>query len=324
MAFDDMPDMPRMLLRGAHEYADRILAASKQVAAAYPTVLDVPYGEDYWQKIDVYRPRDQTRRDLPVMCFIHGGAFRNGFKEWMGFMAPPLFRRPKGPKVSVLASSSSTCMVNSPIRICLSEASIPPAVFVSFSYRLAPGTRFPEIMHDCFDALKLVYDRAHDYGASRDRIFVGGHSAAGHLAALLALRRDQIEARGMPGDVIKGCLPVSGVFDLRRDHAAPGGVISRIHSELFDDPGIESEVSPLALTAGNETPFFVAWGGDDLEDVVSSSAALVTALRAESSTVEEYVWPRLGHFEVNEAQGNADDAWVQTARHWMQTSAPAH
>ena len=292
MAFDDMPDMPRMLLPGAHEYADRILAASKQVAAAYPTVLDVPYGEDYWQKIDVYRPRDQTRRDLPVMCFIHGGAFRNGFKEWMGFMAPPLLDL--------------------------------PAVFVSFSYRLAPGTRFPEIMHDCFDALKLVYDRAHNYGANRDRIFVGGHSAAGHLAALLALRRDQIEARGMPGDVIKGCLPVSGVFDLRRDHAAPGGVISRIHSELFDDPGIESEVSPLALTAGNETPFFVAWGGDDLEDVVSSSAALVTALRAESSTVEEHVWPQLGHFEVNEAQGNADDAWVQTARRWMQTSAPAH
>jgi arylformamidase len=287
MSFDDMPEMPRMLLPGAHEYADRILAGSKKAAVDYRTVMDVPYGEDYWQKVDFYLPKDRSARDLPVMCFLHGGAFRNGFKEWMGFMAPPLVDL--------------------------------PAVFVSFSYRLAPATRFPEIMHDCFDALRLVYEQVGQHGGDRARIYVGGHSAGGHLAALLALRRDQSEARGMPGDVVKGCFPVSGLFDLRFDQAVPGGVLERTHGELFYDAGIEGDVSPLTLVAGNKTPFFVTWGENDLEEIVSTSESFVTALRDEPCTVEEHVWPRYGHFDTNEAQGVATDIWVQRARAWMQS-----
>ena len=87
MAFDDMPEMPRMLLPGAHEYAARILASSKQVAETCRTVMDVSYGRDYWQKVDFYLPHEESlteavlARGLPVMCFIHGGAFRNGFSS---------------------------------------------------------------------------------------------------------------------------------------------------------------------------------------------------------------------------------------------------
>ena len=274
MSFDDMPEMPRMLLPGAHEYAERILAGSKKAAAEYRTVMDVPYGDDYWQKVDFYLPKKQPTDDLPVMCFIHGGAFRNGFKEWMGFMAPPLVEL--------------------------------PAVFVSFSYRLAPKTRFPEIMNDCFDALSLVYQRVGQHGGDRDRIFVGGHSAGGHLAALLALRQDQSEARGMPRDVVKGCLPVSGLFDLRLQHAVPGGVLERIHGELFNDASIEADVSPLTLVAGNQTPFFVTWGENDLEEIVSTSASFVAALRDEPGHVEEHVWAGFRSFRHQRSPGSRD------------------
>ena len=174
MSFDDMPEMPPMFLPGAAEYADRILAQSKKVAAEYPTVMDVAYGDDYWQKVDFYLPHDVGGGGLPVLCYIHGGAFRNGFKEWMGFIAPPFLAL--------------------------------PAIYVSFSYRLVPNVTQPRVVDDCFDALKLVYDRVADYGGDPNRIFVAGHSAGANLAATLALRRDLSRARPS-GRCREGLLP---------------------------------------------------------------------------------------------------------------------
>ncbi|HUV10705.1 MAG TPA: alpha/beta hydrolase [Acidimicrobiia bacterium] len=61
-------------------------------------------------------------------------------------------------------------------------------VGVSVEYRLAPQTRYPGPLDDCYDALAWVLDRADDFGIDRDRVGVAGVSAGGGLAAALALR----------------------------------------------------------------------------------------------------------------------------------------
>jgi arylformamidase len=290
MSFDDMPEMPPMFLPGAADYAARILAGSKEVAARYPTVMDVAYGENYWQKVDFYLPDDVGAGDLPVLCYIHGGAFRNGFKEWMGFVAPPFLNL--------------------------------PAIFVSFSYRLVPTVTQPRVVDDCFDALKLVYDRVADYGGSPNRIFVAGHSAGANLCAMLALHREQSTQRGMPADVVKGCFPSGGTYDVRRENAAPGSVLARSYEGRFDSDEEAAYCSPVLFTADNTTPFLVAWGGEDLALAQESSGKLVAALKQESGVVEQHVWPGLDHFAANEAQANPNDPWTVTALKWL-ASPPA-
>src|SRR5690606_18240698 len=101
--------------------------------------------------------------------------------EWMAFMAPPL-----------------------------NEAGVS---FASIGYRLALQHVFPSGLDDAAAALRWLYEHAADYGYDRDRIFIGGHSAGGHYASLLAVRRDWQTGFGLPIDVVRGCLPVSGVYD---------------------------------------------------------------------------------------------------------------
>ena len=98
-----------------------------------------------------------------------------------------------------------------------------PAIFVSANYRLAPEAKHPEPFDDCVDALAWLYRNIADYGGSRDRLFVGGHSAGGHLAALVGLKREAWAARGLPRDVVKACFPLSGPVNLRLDEMDPEG-----------------------------------------------------------------------------------------------------
>ena len=288
MSFDDMPKLPPPLLPEAAAYAARVLERSKQVQAESRTVIDVPYGDDYWQKVDFYLPDEDAGGGLPVLCFIHGGAWRHGYKEWMGFMAPPVIRH--------------------------------PAVFVSVSYRLAPDTKFPDIAEDCFDALALVHRTVVQFGGDADRIFIGGHSAGAHLAALVTLRRDRARARGLPDDVIKACFPVSGLYDLGANAEIAGGVLEIVRPLMFDDPDDSEAASPLNFVAGNTTPFFVTYGSDDLPEVLTSSERFIDLLAGQPGPVESHIWSGYNHFDASEGLADDENVWVQKLTQWMESS----
>ena len=177
-----IPDRQPPLSPQAQAYAAEIVELSTEVRERSKVVLDIPYGPEERQRLDLYCPRDGTSAPVPVLLFMHGGAWRNGCKEWMGFMAPAI-----------------TCL---------------PAIFMSVGYRLAPASKFPAPLQDCRRALQWAHDNVGGYSGDPDRLFVGGHSAGGHLAAMLALQRDALREHSLPEDAVKGCFPVSGVFDL--------------------------------------------------------------------------------------------------------------
>jgi acetyl esterase/lipase len=72
--------------------------------------------------------------------------------------------------------------------------------FVSAGYRLAPQHIFPAGLEDCERALDWVRKEI------SDSVFIGGHSAGGHYAALIAATQG--------ADLVQGCLPISGVYEL--------------------------------------------------------------------------------------------------------------
>jgi arylformamidase len=286
MSFDDLPPLPPPVDPAAQGYIERICALGRVVQQRARCVLDIPYGADYWQKVDVYLPADAAARSVPVLCFMHGGAWLSGTKEWMAFMAP-----------------SFTDL---------------PAVFVSVNYRLAPAARFPAAMDDCFDALLWVHRNIARFGGDPGRIFVGGHSAGGHLAAMLALRRDLAGARGLPRDVVKACFPVSGLFDLRATNLAPDTWEGRVYPQFLARLEDGEAASPLASVAGNDTPFYLVWGSRDLAPVIPQSKAMAAALERERGRLVFEEWQDYDHFAMSEDAQRRDGKWAKRARRWLE------
>lgn len=290
MSFEDLPPLPPLLHPGAEEYAVRISAASRQAMRTTRCLLEQRYGDDYWQKVDIYLPPDEGRRgSWPVLCYFHGGAWSNGCKEWMGFMAPALVDA--------------------------------PMIFVSISYRLAPVARMPEIVADCADAIAWVWRNVSRFGGDSGRLFLGGHSAGAHLSALLALRHDLLGIRGVPRSAIRGAFPTSGSYDLRARSEA-GRAQNHLLNCVLESPDAGWQWSPLRYVEGNAMPFFVTWSAADLPHLAAQGPEFVAALRSQRGRVERHVVSGTDHFTINEEAAQPTSTWRRTVRTWVQQTDP--
>lgn len=288
MSFDDLPPLPPLINPGAEEYAVRCMAATREVQRRRRAVLDCQYGDDYWQKLDVYLPDRADADGLPVLVFFHGGAWTNGTKEWMGFMAPPLLDL--------------------------------PAIFVAPNYRLAPAVRYPEILEDCLAATAWVRHNIARFGGSPDRLFVGGHSAGGHLAALVGLDRARRRTFGLPDGTLRGCLCISGSYDVRNREAAAGSAEQRIYDVLLARREDDSLASPITYVGRDSLPFLIAWGERDFPRLVAQAKAMIKTLQLAGIRVESLEISGADHFAANELAGDPNSKWCVLARKWLRAT----
>ena len=282
MPFADLPPQPPMP-PAAERYAAWCREATIAALAQTRHVLNIAYGADYWQKIDLYLPAEPSSAELPTLLFMHGGYWTHGYKEWLGFMAPAF--------VSL------------------------PAIFISVGYRLAPAAPYPAALNDCLAALAWTYHNISPYGGDSERLFIGGHSAGGHLAALAALRPSLLSAYGAPASALCGCFPVSGVFDLT-------GPIPQDRLRAFMPAGADPLVaSPLHYTDGNRMPFLLAVGERDFPVLYGQAYAMAAALRQADGPVELLEIAGADHFAMSQYGGDPAHRWTQRARAWMQRHA---
>lgn len=285
MSFETMRDLGPFLLPEAQAYSQECLARSRVAVSAIRNKLDVPYGSHPDQQLDIFFPDRDEHSMLPVIVFFHGGAWRHGYKEWHGFMAPPLVTA--------------------------------PAIFISANYRLAPSVKFPVLLEDCCDAVAWVWKNIEALGGDPDRLFVAGHSAGGHLAALLTLRRDCLVSRGLPRNCVKGCLPISAVFDVQRNTGYAAGLPTAWIDFILEAGSKGAEYSPVNYVAENTTPFFVTYGSRDEPFVIEQSQVLTRLLARHGCVFEEHVSQSSSHFETNLLCADENSQWVRTARRWL-------
>ncbi|ETX01958.1 MAG: hypothetical protein ETSY1_05370 [Candidatus Entotheonella factor] len=282
MPFADLPPQSPMM-PAAEQYAAWCREATTTALAQTRHVLDIAYGSDYWQKIDLYLPEASSESELPTLLFMHGGYWTHGYKEWLGFMAPVF--------VSL------------------------PAIFISVGYRLAPAAPYPAALADCLSALAWTHKNISSYGGDPHRLFIGGHSAGGHLAALVSLRPSLLPAYGLPSHAISACFPVSGVYDLT-------GPIPQDRLQAFIPSGTNPLIaSPLNYTDGNRIPFLLAVGENDFPVLYEQAYAMDAALRQTDGTVELLEIAGADHFQISQQGGDPSHIWVQRARAWMQHNA---
>lgn len=236
------------------------------------------YGKDPSQSLMVF-PCEKPGG--PVLMFMHGGAWTNGYKEQMAFLAPPL-------------NAAGFTLVSS-------------------SYRLAPKYVFPANFDDVADAVAKIWGLAETHGFNRDAFFIGGHSAGGQLAALLATRTDWQAARGLPRDIIKGCLPISATFDF-----TPGSG-SSVRPRFLGPEGVFSEVkaSPLFQLGNDAPPFLVAYGSDDFAHLRVQAEKFAMVARARGVPVETLEVPGADHVNALLMATQTDKPWMGAATAWM-------
>ncbi|HYB11480.1 MAG TPA: alpha/beta hydrolase [Alphaproteobacteria bacterium] len=278
MSFDDLPPLPALIHPDGPRYVDHIMTLGRQAQSATRCVLDQPYGPDYWQKLDVYLPDGESHADLPVLCFLPGGAWVNGCKEWLAFMAPAIVGT--------------------------------PAAFVAVSYRHAPAARFPAQLEDTLDAVGWILRNIAKYGGNPHRIHLGGHSAGGHLAALATLRRDAARARGVPDGAIQSCLAISAPFDLASDDPVRRQKVASFLSRPED----VTVASPICFTMGNHVRFHITYGAKDLPELIPQASRMADALRAAGNVAELLELECRNHFNTHEDCGIADRPWTTRVR----------
>lgn len=282
MSFDHLEPQTPMRMPAANAYAATALARSRAAAASSRTLLDVPYGLDPKHRLDLYLPSARVT-GAPVLIFLHGGSWTHGYKEWMGFMAPALVDL--------------------------------PAIFVAANYRLAPTHRFPAQLEDTLAVLAWTAKKIGHHGGDPHRLFIGGHSAGGHLAALACLRRDLWSRHGIAEDVIRACFPVSTTFDYRGIPEDAGSFLAR--------PEDAAAASPVAYVEGNRMPFLIAWGSADFERAKRTSREMVTALARAGAVTKEMEISGADHFQMSLDLGDAAHAWTRSVRAWLATGEPA-
>ena len=131
--------------------------------------LDVTFARygDRTLEMDIYRPRG-TWGTLPAIVCIHGGGWAKGDRKGFARVAQALASR--------------------------------GYVTATISYRLSGQAPFPAQIHDCKAAVRFLRCHAKEYGIDPERIGVIGHSAGGHLAALLATSGGIVELEGDGGN----------------------------------------------------------------------------------------------------------------------------
>ena len=155
-------------------------------------------------------------------------------------------------------------------------------VFVSINYRFIPDVTVQEMASDVAKAIRWVHDHAADFGGDAEKMFVAGHSAGAHLAALVAVDESYLNAEGMSLTDLKGCVPVdTAVYDIAAQlRGIPAIRVRTYHPVFGDDPAIQKKLSPITHVAkGKGIPPFLILHVADRPDSTAQSNAFAKALK---------------------------------------------
>jgi arylformamidase len=231
----------------------------RQTQAAH---LDLSYGTGINESLDIFPAASSQRASgkAPVLMFIHGGYWRSLDKADHSFIAPPF-------------TQQGICTV------------IP-------NYALCPAVTVPDIALQMVQALAWVYRHIAAYGGDPERISVIGHSAGGHLAAMVLAAQWKKVGADLPADLVKAALSISGLFDL-----APIQKTPFLKDDLRLTDAAVLQASPAYWPAPTHGTLFSAVGADESPEFIRQNQLIQKAWGRQAVPVCEAL-PGLNHFSV--------------------------
>jgi len=228
------------------------------------------------QTLDIYSPSEG--KSHPIVVWIHGGAWRFGDKR--GVQQKPQAFVDKG------------------------------YVFVSTNYRFVPDANMGEIAGDIAKAIKWVHDHAKEHGGDPNSIFVAGHSAGAHLAALVCTDESYLKAEGLSLSDITGCFPVdTAMYDAAKQIKDRGPRRSRLYRSAFGNAEeSQTKYSPITHIAKDKgIPPFLILHVASRPDSTAQSKAFAKALQASGVEAKTVAGEGKTHGTINKELGLPDD-----------------
>ena len=253
----------RSVVPDGDDYKAGDAAASEKARAMTPCRLGIPYGEGADERLDVF---PAAAPGAPVLVFLHGGAWTRGKIANESFLAPAL-----------VAAGATVVMVE---------------------FTLCPAGTLDNMVDQCRRALAWVHEHAAEINGDAGRIVIAGHSSGSHLAAMMLVT--DWAARGLPADLLKGCLITSGIYELTPVR------LSYRNGYLNLDEAAVARLSPIANLTSGLPPVRLFFGGLELAEFRRQGTAFAEALSAAGTDCRTADLPGLNHFEMGRQMANTD------------------
>ncbi len=235
------------------------------VVGAYRRRTDIAYGPDPRHRLDVYLPErpvsasEGAGAPAPLFVFWHGGRWSTGDKSQYRFVGAALAE--------------------------LGYVTVIP------NYRLYPQVKMPGFMTDAARAASWAADQAGAFGADAGRLYLMGHSAGAHIAALLALDRRYFGSLRRAPPSIAGVVGLSGPYDflpLREDDVR----------DMFGPAELYPESQPINFVTGAAPPMLLIHGAKDTLVSPLNAPSLAAALSARGVPATLKMYPELMHADT--------------------------
>jgi acetyl esterase/lipase len=222
---------------------------------------DIAYGEHPRQRLDLYEPRggEAPAAGRPLVVFFYGGSWDSGERAQYLFVAEALVSR--GFVVAVP------------------------------DYRVYPEVVFPAFVEDGAQAVAWARRNARDHGADPDRIFVMGHSAGAHIAAMLAFDAHYLAAVGESPATIAGLVGLAGPYDFLP-------LTDERLKIIFAPEATIARTQPITFVRGGEPPALLITGDSDRTVSPGNTERLARRLREVGARVIDVREAGLSHLTV--------------------------
>lgn len=279
-------------------------ATVKPTAAAQPRIpddveffRDVEFGRGGERPLRLHlaRPKKLPTKPLPVVVWIHGGGWTGGSRD--GGIGHCIMQARKG------------------------------YVGVAIEYRFSGEAKFPAQVEDCKCAIRFLRAKAKEYHLDPDRIGVAGHSAGGHLCALLGTSANVKELEGTGGwpefsSRVQAVCDASGPADFvtwgDKAHPAVKGLLGGFVSEKSE---LAALASPVTHASKTSPPFLIIHGDQDDVVPVVEGRAMHAALQKAGAESTLLILPGVKHHPYGKEMSQAMDAFF--AKHLQGQTATA-
>src|SRR5262245_57815055 len=256
-------------------YLERFITGSEKARHELECVLNVRVGPTVDETVDVF-PAKQP--GAPILVFIHGGWWCSRSSKDFNLVA----RGPSAHGVTVVVTNYSLC----------------------------PKVTIAEITRQSRAVIAWLSREARSFNGDPGRIFVCGHSAGGHQVGML-VTTDWPGEYGLSQDIIKGGIPISGLFDLSPFRYSWLQPKLRLTHELIQ------QQSPFFHIPAAGPPLLISVGGEESAEFHRQLRDYLAAWRAQGLRGELLTQPGKIHYTAIEGPAEANSPFCQAVMDFM-------